>query len=99
MMTLVVGGSASGKSAYAEKLALQMPGPHYYLATMKPFGKEAERRIRRHRELRQGKGFHTLECHKGLEACCTNIQQAEGTALLECLGNAVANELFTDSGE
>ena len=34
MLMLVIGGAASGKSAYAEHLAVQSGGPRYYLATM-----------------------------------------------------------------
>ena len=34
MLTLVIGGAASGKSAYAEWLCLQRPLPRTYLATM-----------------------------------------------------------------
>lgn len=115
MMVLVTGGASSGKSAYAEKVALEFPGPHYYLATMKPYGAEAARRIERHRNLRAGKGFATIECHDGLGQAADIVRDAAssasdavdaddssadtaGTALLECLGNAVANELFADDG-
>ena len=34
MLTLVIGGSASGKSAFAESLCLKSPLPRTYLATM-----------------------------------------------------------------
>ena len=113
MMVLVTGGASSGKSAYAEQLALGFPGPHFYLATMKPYGEEAARRIERHRSLRAGKGFVTVECHEGLEVAARALRDEAaagdgggtaaagaggGTALLECLGNAVANELFSDDG-
>lgn len=95
MMVLVTGGASSGKSSYAEFVASRLPGPHYYLAAMKPFGAEAKRRIQRHRELRAGKGFQTIECHAGFDGC---MDKQSGTALLECLGNVVANELFSDDG-
>lgn len=53
MMTLVVGGSASGKSAWAEELAVRSPGrPRIYIATMEPFDEECLRRIDRHRQIR-----------------------------------------------
>ena len=52
MILLVTGGSASGKSEYAENRALQMAKegqrPLIYLAAMMPFGKDAEKRIERH---------------------------------------------------
>ena len=42
-MILVIGGSGSGKSVYAEKVALecQKEKRHFYLATMHVFGEEA----------------------------------------------------------
>lgn len=61
MIVLVTGGAASGKSAYAERLALALPGPHAYVATMRHGDEETEARIARHREMRAGKGFVTLE--------------------------------------
>ena len=60
-VTLVIGAAASGKSAYAESLCLGHDGPRVYLATMELFGEEGARRIARHRALREGKGFSTLE--------------------------------------
>ena len=49
MILLVTGGSASGKSEYAENRALQLAKTEQkkliYLAAMKPFGEEAAKRI------------------------------------------------------
>ena len=100
MFTLIIGGSASGKSSYAERLTVSLPGdgPRIYLATMEAFGAEAHARIARHRQMRRGRGFETLECTRNL----TSAQVPPGSnILLEDMGNLVANELFgdPDSGE
>ena len=53
MMTLVIGGAASGKSEFAEGLVLDAGNlPRYYIATMQPFDDECRARVRRHREMR-----------------------------------------------
>lgn len=96
-MILLTGGSACGKSTYAEKLAVEAAagGPLFYVAAMQPFGEESLKRIERHREMRREKGFETVERYTdtaGLE-----LPVHGGTALLECLCNLTANEMF--SGE
>ena len=111
MMILVTGGASSGKSAYAEQVACALPAPHFYLAAMKPFGEEGARRVARHRALRAGKGCITIECYDGLDDVAESVFEASpsllcssgnlpvhGTALLESLGNVVANAQFADDG-
>lgn len=67
MFTLVIGGSASGKSEYAESLLLQSEYlPRYYIATMQPFDGECHARIARHRQMRAKKQFETIERYTGL---------------------------------
>lgn len=96
MMTLVVGGSASGKSAWAEELVLRSAArPRIYIATMEPYDDECLRRIERHRQLRARKEFETVECYRDLEHLTV---PAGGTVLLECMGNLCANELFRPGG-
>ncbi len=73
-MHLVTGGSASGKSACAERLAMETGTPcRYYIATMKPWGSEGRLRVERHRRMRAGKGFYTVECFSGL--CELDLEQ------------------------
>jgi adenosylcobinamide kinase/adenosylcobinamide-phosphate guanylyltransferase len=93
MMILVTGGAASGKSEYAERLLLQLGQgkKKTYLATMQRDGKEAEARIARHKELRAGKGFETVECPVSIARV---IQECHPAVLLECLSNLTANEMF-----
>lgn len=97
MTLLITGGSASGKSAYAEQLLCRYaPGDRLYLATMEPFGEEAHARIRRHHILRQGKGFETVEWYRDLPSF--HPAKAYDGILLECMSNLLANELFSPQG-
>lgn len=52
MVTLVLGGARSGKSAYAEKLAVASDLPVTYIATAQVHDAEFAERIRRHKERR-----------------------------------------------
>ena len=111
MLTLVIGGAASGKSAYAERLFCadaflrepsggglvqgnipkERPGfgtGLYYIATMQPFGKEAEERIRKHRAMRAGKGFEPIECPGGLRDLKLPRGSAESVGAAEPVGAA-----------
>ena len=54
MITLMTGGSACGKSSYAESLAVRLNGPRYYLAAMQPYGEGGVEKIAKHREMRRG---------------------------------------------
>ena len=44
MLTLVLGGAASGKSGYAESLVLKTALPRYYIATMQVWDAECAAR-------------------------------------------------------
>lgn len=120
MMFFITGGSASGKSEYAEKLAEKLAFsqgggqkngrkrkrsdvqngsgtdaliPLLYLATMRNDGEEAQLRIERHRQQREGRGFQLLEAPtpdrlEDVPAC--------RVILLDCLSNFTANTLFSD---
>ena len=93
MIALVSGGAASGKSEFAEALALRLAGerPRYYVAAMEVFDEESRRRVLRHRQLRRGKGFLTLERPRDLPGLAL---PGEGVALVECMSNLLANECF-----
>ena len=92
MFSIVTGGSASGKSEYAENI-VPNTGSRVYLATMEPFGAEAETRVARHRKLREGKGFETIECPVNIERVLEACRGKD--VLLEDLPNLVANEMFS----
>ena len=95
MLTLVIGGAGSGKSAFAEALVCRLPGKRLYLATMLPHGAESRARIEKHRAQRAGRGFETLE--RGLDLAHVAIPD-EANVLLEDLSNLLANELYESAG-
>ena len=96
MMTVVTGGSGSGKSAFAEdKIVSFGPAKRIYIATMHPYDEESHKRVARHRKMRAGKGFETVECYTGLK----NLDFPENAVvLLECMSNLAANEMFQEKG-
>lgn len=95
MLTLVIGGAASGKSAYAESLTLKLPLPRYYLATMQVWDEECARRVEKHRAMRREKQFETIEAPIHIDKIKLPNR---GTVLLEDLGNLTANELYDLNG-
>lgn len=101
MIVLVIGGSGSGKSEYAERLAVYLAGqdPRYYLATMQIWDEECRARIKRHRKQRAGRGFDTVECPMRLANLSAAVLDKSGTILLEDLGNLAANELYAPGAD
>lgn len=99
MMTLIIGGSGSGKSAFAEQYTEEIAGKceKYYLATMKVYGEEGRQKVEKHRAQRAGKGFRTIECPEDIAHQTESIGNKESAVLLECMSNLVANEMFTES--
>ena len=96
MMTLIIGGSGSGKSAYAENYmnSISEDRKKYYIATMQIYDEEGKRKVERHRMLRGGKGFSTIEQPIDIGKAAEKMEDGERTALLECISNLTANEMF-----
>ena len=99
MMTLIIGGSGSGKSAYAEDymVSISEDRKKYYIATMQIYDEEGKRKVERHRMLRGGKGFSTIEQPVDIGKAAEKMEAEDRTAPLECVSNLTANEMF--SGE
>ena len=95
MLTIVIGGAGSGKSAFAEKHVCTLPGRKIYLATMLPRDGESRARVSRHRAQRAHLGFETFE--RGLDLAGADIP-ADANVLLEDLSNLLANEIYEAEG-
>lgn len=108
-MELVIGGSGSGKSAYAEERICQLfqtafgeSKRLYYIATMMHGGKETEKKIEKHQRARAGKGFETWEWCYDLEGQLEKVRKEDweqASVLLECTSNLLANEMYAREGE
>ena len=103
MLHIVYGGSASGKSSYAESFAMSLQGDGrlLYIATMYPYkwntteiDPETMQRIKRHRAMRADKGFDTVECYRHVEHI---VAKKQDVLLLECMSNLLANEMYLES--
>lgn len=102
MLHIVYGGSASGKSSYAESFAMSLQGEGrlLYIATMYPYkwntteiDPETMQRIERHRAMRADKGFDTVECYQHVEHI---VAKRQDVLLLECMSNLLANEMYLE---
>lgn len=101
-LILVLGGSGSGKSAWAERTLLERArGRAVYLATMENAGEEAAARIERHRAMRArhgaaaGRRFVTVE--RPVDIGGAPVRPGDWV-LLEDLGNLLANEIWSPQG-
>lgn len=100
-MILVYGTASSGKSNIAEQMSVDFSKKRgtslVYLATMENETKASKERIRKHRAMREGKGFYTIEEPDRLK---THVLSVSGkTVLLECVSNYCANVYFKVFGE
>ena len=64
-VVLITGGSRSGKSSYAEKMALELSPTPVYLATARIWDEEFRERVRRH-QARRGPQWTNIEEEKNL---------------------------------
>lgn len=97
MSTFISGGSKSGKSMLAQRVARAYGPPLYYVATMVPADAEDEARIRRHREARAGWGFITLERGRDILRCL-EAADPSGAFLIDSVTALLSNEMFAPDG-
>ena len=72
--------------------------PYLYIATMRPFGAEAQKKIERHRQMRAGKGFQTLECYGDLRTLDDSIQRWKRSKSILDINKTCRNEKNQEDG-
>lgn len=93
MIQLILGGARSGKSRYAEQLALATQKPILYIATATASDAEMAARIAHHQQQRPA-GWQLRECSLDLIAALAEESQKEQTILVDCLTLWLNNQLF-----
>jgi adenosylcobinamide kinase/adenosylcobinamide-phosphate guanylyltransferase len=96
-LTLILGGARSGKSAYAEGLALHRAraGEALYLATAEALDGEMKERIDRH-QARRGTGWITVEEPLDLVGAIRRHDRAGRPILVDCLTLWLSNVMAAD---
>lgn len=93
---LVTGGTRSGKSEFAEDLALRMGGPVTYLATLAPGDEEMQRRVALHRERRPAR-WTTIEEALEIPSRLDEAGSKPGVLLIDCLTGWLSNLLLSQT--
>jgi adenosylcobinamide kinase/adenosylcobinamide-phosphate guanylyltransferase len=90
--TLIIGGARSGKSTYAQELALKAGGAVLFVATAEAGDEDMKKRIEMHRKSRP-RGWVTLEAttHIGRQII-KNIGKAQ-TVIIDCI-TLLINNIF-----
>jgi adenosylcobinamide kinase / adenosylcobinamide-phosphate guanylyltransferase len=94
-LSLVLGGAASGKSAFAEGLVTATGQPRAYIATAEAWDSEMQRKIARHQESR-GEGWRTLEAPREVAEALGGILPGE-VVLLDCATLWLTNLMLSDA--
>lgn len=93
--TLILGGARSGKSAYAEKLALSTKLDALYIATAQPHDDEMRDRITIHQD-RRGPNWTTIEQPLALCEILDAHAKADTIILVDCLTLWLSNLVMAD---
>lgn len=91
---LCSGGARSGKSEFAEQLALSLKGRKAYVATGQAFDDEMKDRIKKH-QLRRGKEWITFEIPLHLHENWEQIKNVSDVILIDCLTMFISNHVFS----
>lgn len=91
-LTLILGGAASGKSAYAEKLAGQSGRSRVYLATSSARDAEMQAKVQRHITQR-GPGWTTIEEPLNLGPALSDLNSKQ-VCLIDCATLWLSNQMM-----
>ncbi len=92
-IVLITGDRRSGKSAFAESLALQTEGSRTYIATCPIIDDETRQRVDRHQKDREGKNWVTVEETIDLAGALKGLKDCK-LVLIECVTLWINNLMY-----
>ncbi|RKR06261.1 adenosylcobinamide kinase /adenosylcobinamide-phosphate guanylyltransferase [Kushneria sinocarnis] len=98
MLELILGGARSGKSAFAERLALDHEGVVTYVATARALDEEMRERIETHRARRPAH-WRLQESPLALAETLSQLDEPNGLILVDCLTLWLTNALLAEEAE
>ena len=93
-LTLVLGGAASGKSAFAESLVMKTGAPRVYVATAQVFDDEMRRKVDDHK-IARGPDWTTIEAPHNLGPALSGVT-SDQVVLLDCATMWLSNTLLAE---
>ena len=93
-ITLILGGTRSGKSAYGEMLALKNFSSPIYIFTAQAWDDEMKSRIKTHKKRREGKNWKDIEAPIELGTAIKNNATSNNCILVDCLTLWLTNILL-----
>lgn len=93
-LSLVLGGAASGKSAFAERLVAATGRPMVYIATAQAFDEEMRVKIVAH-QARRGAGWTTVEAPLDVAGALAEVE-ADHVVLIDCATLWLSNVLLAE---
>ena len=91
MIYLITGGERSGKSTYAQQLALELSPAPVYVATARKWDGDFEKRIKRHQEERDSRWISVEE-----EKCISKLDLINKVVVIDCVTLWLTN-FFVDT--
>tara|TARA_Y100000588_G_C14236134_1_gene917384 strand:- start:590 stop:1144 length:555 start_codon:yes stop_codon:yes gene_type:complete len=95
-ITLILGGSRSGKSSFGEQLALKGNAPPVYIFTAQALDNEMEHRIRIHQERRKDDTWQEMEAPLELAAAIEEWDTKSHVILVDCLSLWLSNVMAAE---
>ncbi len=94
-LSLILGGAASGKSAFAEGLVMASPQPRIYVATAQTFDEEMRQKVQKHLGQR-GPDWRTIEAPLDTSEVLRDLPE-DAIVLLDCATMWLSNQMLAEN--